>query len=108
MPFPVFLCSDDRPLHANQPLLYQVPEGGVCQCVGQALAVVLTDTAEAARVGARAVVVTYEETGETPVLSFAGGIERKSFLPAGSVKEVSVRALDRKRKDGMSVDSWMV
>lgn len=86
------LISPYTHTHANH-LHYQVPEGGVCQCVGQALAVVLADTAEAARAGARAVLVTYEETGETPVLSFVEGIERKSFLPAGSVKEISVRVV---------------
>lgn len=65
----------------------------MCQCVGQALAVVLADTPEAARAGARAVVVAYGEVegGATPVLSFVEGIERKSFLPAGSVQELSVR-----------------
>lgn len=67
-----------------------MPEGKTCQCVGQALAVVLADSSETARAAARAVVVTYEDvTGTTPVLSFAEGIERKSFLPPGNVKEIA-------------------
>lgn len=71
--------------------LIKVPEGGTVQCVGQALAVVLADSADTARAAARTVVVTYEDTGAKPVLSFVEGIERKSFLPPGNVKAISVR-----------------
>ena len=38
----------------------QVPEGGLVQCVGQPLAVVLADTVETARAAARLVAVAYD------------------------------------------------
>ena len=79
------------------------------QCVGQALAVVLADSADTARAAARTVVVTYEDTGAKPVLSFVEGIERKSFLPPGNVKAISVRFVCvfwRFGVDG-SMDGWM-
>lgn len=80
----------------HTPTKPQVPEGKTCQCAGQALAVVLADSAETARAAARAVVVTYEEVkGATPVLSFVEGIERKSFLPPGNVKEIACGDADK-------------
>ncbi|KAM3567750.1 hypothetical protein VYU27_010110, partial [Nannochloropsis oceanica] len=72
-----------------------VPEGGTVQCVGQPLLLVLAESMEQARTAARAVLVEYEpvrdEEGKEvfPVLSCEEAIERKSFLPAGMVKELS-------------------
>ena len=72
-----------------------VPEGGIVQCVGQPLLLILAESVEEARAAAWAVKVEYapvldEEGREVlPILSCEEAIVRKSFLPAGMVKELS-------------------